>query len=201
MADLDQLSSLDVPPGVVGDVHASGELGSAQHGVPARRISTVSAWILPRSAMKTILSATPQTSITLRNAPEARFSSVDQAPFHNVAHLFFVRRLSRAPTHASEKVTPSTPRRSSNAANCALRNGSVSLGPVARRDSHVHVFAPPTTAVRCRMAPSSTRDFSATRRSFRSISGRPRSSASGATEFEMEARDRAGHHLQTTSME
>ncbi len=55
------------------------------------------------------LSATPATSITLRSAPEARFSSVDQAPFRNVP-LYFSFDAFTGAVHRGEDVTPfSTP--------------------------------------------------------------------------------------------
>lgn len=51
------------------------------------------------------LSATPQTSITLRTAPEAHFSSVDQAPFRNLPVYFSFDSFIGA-EHRSESVTP-----------------------------------------------------------------------------------------------
>ena len=63
------------------------------------------------------LSATPQTSITLRTAPEARFSSVDQQLFSKLAVLFFLRRVHRR--RASRRKRDAVSRRpdSSSAAN------------------------------------------------------------------------------------
>lgn len=59
---------------------------------------------------KNFLSATPQTSITLRSAPEIRFSSVDQAPFKNVP-LYFSFETFSGEVHRGESVTPfETPR-------------------------------------------------------------------------------------------
>jgi len=56
---------------------------------------------------KNFLSATPETSIDLRTAPEARFGSVDQAPFHNLPLYFsfdsFVDAL-----HRGDNVQPFT---------------------------------------------------------------------------------------------
>jgi LPS-assembly protein len=55
------------------------------------------------------LSATPLTSITLRSAPEAEFSSVDQAPFRNLPIYFSFESFVDA-VHRGESVTPfSTP--------------------------------------------------------------------------------------------
>lgn len=51
------------------------------------------------------LSATPQTSITLRAAPEARFSSVDRQPFERLP-LYFSFNAFTGATHRSESVTP-----------------------------------------------------------------------------------------------
>ena len=51
------------------------------------------------------LSATPQTSITLRTAPEARFSSVDQAPFSKLPFYFSFQGFTGA-EHRGETVTP-----------------------------------------------------------------------------------------------
>jgi len=54
-------------------------------------------------------SATPANSITLRTAPEARFSSVDQAPFHQIP-LYFSFSAFTGAVHRGEDVTPfSTP--------------------------------------------------------------------------------------------
>jgi len=54
-------------------------------------------------------SATPATSITLRTAPEVRFSSVDQAPFHQIPLYFSLSTFTGA-VHRGEDVTPfSTP--------------------------------------------------------------------------------------------
>jgi LPS-assembly protein len=55
------------------------------------------------------LSATPLTSITLRSAPLAEFSSVDQAPFRNLPIYFSFDSFAGA-VHRGESVTPfSTP--------------------------------------------------------------------------------------------
>ena len=51
------------------------------------------------------LSATPQTSITLRAAPEARFSSVDRQPFKKLP-LYFSFDAFTGAAHRSESVTP-----------------------------------------------------------------------------------------------
>jgi LPS-assembly protein len=51
------------------------------------------------------LSATPQTSITLRTAPEARFSSVDQAPFGKLPFYFSFQGFTGA-EYRGETVTP-----------------------------------------------------------------------------------------------
>ena len=51
------------------------------------------------------LSATPQTSITLRTAPEARFSSVDQAFFKRLPFYFSFDAFTGA-EHRGENVTP-----------------------------------------------------------------------------------------------
>ncbi len=53
------------------------------------------------------LSATPQTSITLRTAPELRFSSVDQAFFNRVPVYFSFDAFTGA-EHRGENVTPFT---------------------------------------------------------------------------------------------
>ena len=55
------------------------------------------------------LSASPETQIRLRTAPEANFSSVDQAPFHNLPIYFSFETFVGA-EHREENVTPfSTP--------------------------------------------------------------------------------------------
>jgi len=54
---------------------------------------------------KNFLSATPQSSITLRTAPEARFSSVDQAPFRQLPFYFSFDVFTGA-VHKGETVTP-----------------------------------------------------------------------------------------------
>jgi len=54
---------------------------------------------------KDFLSATPQSSITLRTAPEGRFSSVDQAPFANIPIYFSFQAFAGA-EHKGETVTP-----------------------------------------------------------------------------------------------
>ncbi|MGA8222029.1 MAG: LPS assembly protein LptD [Candidatus Acidiferrales bacterium] len=54
---------------------------------------------------KNFLSASPQSSITLRTAPEARFSSVDQAPFPQLPIYFSFDMFSGA-EHKGETVTP-----------------------------------------------------------------------------------------------
>ena len=54
---------------------------------------------------KNFLSATPQTSITLRSAPEVRVSSVDQSPFKNVPLYFSFEGFS-GEVHRGESVTP-----------------------------------------------------------------------------------------------
>lgn len=51
------------------------------------------------------LSATPQTSITLRSAPEARFSSVDRQPFERLPFYFSFDAFTGA-SHRSDSVTP-----------------------------------------------------------------------------------------------
>jgi len=51
------------------------------------------------------LNATAQTSITLRTAPEARFSSVDQAPFARLP-LYFSFDMFAGAEHRGETVTP-----------------------------------------------------------------------------------------------
>jgi LPS-assembly protein len=51
------------------------------------------------------LSATPDTYVSLRTAPEARFSSVDQAPFHNLPIYFSFDAFADA-AHRSDTVTP-----------------------------------------------------------------------------------------------
>lgn len=51
------------------------------------------------------LSATPQTSITLRTAPEARFSSVDRTFFENLPIYFSFDAFTGA-THRGETITP-----------------------------------------------------------------------------------------------
>ena len=53
------------------------------------------------------LSASPQSTITLRTAPEARFSSVDQAPFGQVPIYFSFDAFVGA-VHRGENVTPFT---------------------------------------------------------------------------------------------
>jgi LPS-assembly protein len=58
---------------------------------------------------KNFLSASPQSSITLRTAPEARFSSVDQAPFRQIP-LYFSFDVFTGAVRKSETITPfSTP--------------------------------------------------------------------------------------------
>lgn len=57
------------------------------------------------SSYQNYLSATPQTSITLRSAPEARFSSVDQAPFPRLPFYFSFEGFTGA-VDRSENVTP-----------------------------------------------------------------------------------------------
>ena len=57
------------------------------------------------SSYQNYLSATPQTSITLRTAPEARFSSVDQAPFQRLPFYFSFEGFTGAVSR-SEDVTP-----------------------------------------------------------------------------------------------
>jgi LPS-assembly protein len=57
------------------------------------------------SSYQNYLSATPQTSITLRSAPEARFSSVDQAPFQHLPFYFSFEGFTGAVSR-SEDVTP-----------------------------------------------------------------------------------------------
>src|ERR1700722_1733103 len=57
------------------------------------------------SSYQNYLSATPQTSITLRSAPEARFSSVDQAPFQRLPFYFSFEGFTGA-VGRSEDVTP-----------------------------------------------------------------------------------------------
>jgi len=56
------------------------------------------------------LSASPESQIRLRTAPEANFSSVDQAPFHNLALLINIYLLSFetfvGAEHREENVTP-----------------------------------------------------------------------------------------------
>jgi LPS-assembly protein len=54
---------------------------------------------------KNFLSASPQSSITLRTAPEARFSSVDQAPFQQVP-IYFSFDVFTGAVHKGETVTP-----------------------------------------------------------------------------------------------
>jgi len=54
---------------------------------------------------KNFLSATPQTSITLRTAPEARFSSVDQSFFQKLPMYFSFDAFTGA-AHRDETVTP-----------------------------------------------------------------------------------------------
>jgi LPS-assembly protein len=51
------------------------------------------------------LSASPESTITLRTAPEARFSSVDQAPFHQIPLYFSFDAITGA-VNKSENVTP-----------------------------------------------------------------------------------------------
>ena len=59
---------------------------------------------------RNFLSAMPQSTITLRTAPEARFSSVDQAPFHQLP-LYFSFDVFAGAVHKAESVTPfATPR-------------------------------------------------------------------------------------------
>jgi LPS-assembly protein len=57
------------------------------------------------SSYQNYLTATPQTSITLRSAPEARFSSVDQAPFARLPFYFSFEGFTGA-VGRSEDVTP-----------------------------------------------------------------------------------------------
>ena len=57
------------------------------------------------SSYQNYLSATPQTSITLRSAPEARFSSVDQAPFRHLPFYFSFEGFTGAVSR-SENITP-----------------------------------------------------------------------------------------------
>ena len=57
------------------------------------------------SSYQNYLSATPQTSITLRSAPEARLSSVDQAPFQRLPFYFSFEGFTGA-ADRSENVTP-----------------------------------------------------------------------------------------------
>jgi LPS-assembly protein len=54
---------------------------------------------------KDFLSATPQSSITLRTAPEAQFSTVDQAPFRQLPFYFSFDAFTGA-EHKGETVTP-----------------------------------------------------------------------------------------------
>jgi LPS-assembly protein len=54
---------------------------------------------------KNFLSATPETSVNLRTAPEARFGSVDQAPFHNLPLYFSFESFVDA-VHRGDTVTP-----------------------------------------------------------------------------------------------
>jgi LPS-assembly protein len=54
---------------------------------------------------KNFVNASAQTSITLRTAPEARFSSVDQAPFSRVP-LYFSFDMFSGAVHREENVTP-----------------------------------------------------------------------------------------------
>lgn len=54
---------------------------------------------------KNFLSASPQSTITLRTAPEGRFSSVDQAPFPQVP-LYFSFDVFTGAVHKGETVTP-----------------------------------------------------------------------------------------------
>ncbi|HXZ12320.1 MAG TPA: LPS assembly protein LptD [Candidatus Sulfotelmatobacter sp.] len=59
---------------------------------------------------RNFLSAMPQSTITLRTAPEARFSSVDQAPFRQLP-LYFSFDVFTGAVHKAESVTPfATPR-------------------------------------------------------------------------------------------
>ena len=61
------------------------------------------------NSYENFLSATPQTSITLRTAPEVRISSVDQAPFARLPFYFSFQAFTGA-EHRAEDVTPfSTP--------------------------------------------------------------------------------------------
>lgn len=54
---------------------------------------------------KNFLSATPQSSITLRSAPELRLNSVEQAPFHQIPVYFSFDAFTGA-TSRDENVTP-----------------------------------------------------------------------------------------------
>ncbi|MGA8102519.1 MAG: LPS assembly protein LptD, partial [Candidatus Acidiferrales bacterium] len=57
------------------------------------------------NSYKNFLSATPETSIDLRTAPEARFGSVDQAPFRNLPLYFSFDSFVDA-VHRGDTVTP-----------------------------------------------------------------------------------------------
>ena len=59
------------------------------------------------SSYQNYLSATPQTSITVRSAPEVRFSSVDQEPVRNLPFYFSFVAFGGA-VHKGEDVTPFT---------------------------------------------------------------------------------------------
>ena len=127
---------------------------------------------------KNFLSASPQSSITLRTAPVAQFSSVDRAPFHNLPFYFSFDAFTGA-EHREENVTPfSTPgfvERSEFAPSVTMPL-HWGRGSMRRRASR---FARPITAGNCRTATSSTKAFFAIRRNSPSIFACPRSSASG----------------------
>jgi LPS-assembly protein len=104
VADLDQLTSLTFrlawsetfKEAVDSEVHNTAFLTNNFDGFSLN---------LAALSYQNYLTATPQTSITLRTAPEARFSSVDQAFFKHVPIYFSFDAFTGA-EHRGEDVTP-----------------------------------------------------------------------------------------------
>jgi LPS-assembly protein len=104
VADLNQLTSLTFrlafaetfTQAVNSEVRNTAFLTSNFHGFSVD---------LAALSYENFLSASPQATITLRTAPEARFSSVDQAPFHQIP-LYFSFDVFTGAVHKSENVTP-----------------------------------------------------------------------------------------------
>ena len=84
------------------------------------------------------LSATPDTYVSLRAAPEVRFSSVDQAPWKHLPFYFSFDVFSDA-AHRSDTVTGFHTDEFCGAQRiCAERDDAVSLGPMAGRDADIY---------------------------------------------------------------